>query len=131
MATAFVVPNLFQLSGNSVHVNYSTSGIDGKPHFHYQDSQHNLNFAGNEIRTVACDLGAVVSVTIQGSIDSGSTTFSVLIPRSNLNVGEIGHLRTDGVMTIHRFSIVPALNHGQLDHYTVTPLNGTARSVVF
>ena len=131
MATTFVAPNLFQLSGKTVHVNYSISGIDGKPHLHYQDSQHNLNISGNEIRTVSCDLGTVVSVTIQGSIDSGSTTFSVLIPRSNLNGGEIGHIRTDGVMTIHRFSIVPTLNHGQLDHYTVTPLHGTARSVVF
>ena len=131
MATPFVTPNLYQLSGNTVHVTYSTSGIDGKPHFHYQDSQHNLNFTGDEIRTVECDLGTVVSVTIQRTIDSGSTSFSVLIPRINLNSGETGHIRTDGILTIHRFSIVPALNHGQLDLYTVTRLRGTAQQVAF
>ena len=80
MATPFVSPNLYQLSGNTLHVTYATTGIDGQPHLHYQDSQHNLNFSGNSIRAVECDLGTVVSVTIQLTVDSGSTSFSVLIP---------------------------------------------------
>ena len=131
MPAPFVSPNLYQLSGTAVHITYTTTGIDSKPHFHYQDSQHNLNFSGNDIRTVGCDLGVVVSVTIQLTIDSGSTSFSVLIPRINLNSGEIAHVRTDGILTIHRFSIIPALNHGQLDLYSVTPLRGTAQQVAF
>jgi hypothetical protein len=131
MPTPYVTPNLFQLSGNGLHISYSTSGLDGQPHLHYQDSQHNLSFTGNQIRTVPCDLGELVSVTIQLTIDSGSSTFSVLIPRVNLRNGETGHVRTDGILTIHRFAIVPMLNHGQLDLYSVTPLHGTAQHVLF
>ena len=131
MATPFISPNLYQLSGTNLHVSYSTSGIDGKPHFSYQDAQHNLSFIGNDIRAVECDLGTVVSVTIQRTIDSGSTSFSVLIPRVNLAAGESVRIRTKGIVTIHRFSIVPALNHGQLDLYTVTTLRGTASHVDF
>jgi hypothetical protein len=131
MATAFVSPTLYNLSGNGLHVTYTTSGIDGQPHLHYQDSQHNLNFTGNQLRTVAGDLGTIVSVTIQMTVDSGSTSFSVLIPRINLNKGETGQVRTDGILTVHRFSVVPAFLHGQLDSYTVTPLHGTAQQVFF
>lgn len=131
MTTPFVSPNLYQLSGSGLHVTYATSGFDGQPHFHYQDSQHNLTFAGNQIRTVASDAGTLVSVTIQLTVDAGSTTFSVLIPRVNLNSGETGHVRTEGILTVHRFSIVPAFLHGQLDAYAVKPLKGTAQHVLF
>ena len=30
-------PNHYDLSGKRLHVVYSTAGIDGKPHFSYQD----------------------------------------------------------------------------------------------
>ena len=131
MATTFVSPNMYQLSGNNLHITYSTSGIDGKPHFNYQDAQQNLSFIGDDIRTAECDLGTVVSVTIQRTIDSGSTSFSVLIPRVNLFPKESVRIRTRGIVTIHRFSIVPAANHGQLDLYTVTKLHSTALDVIY
>jgi len=131
MSSPFVKPTLYQLSGAGLHVTYATSGIDGQPHVHYQDSLHNLNFTGSQIRTVESDAGTLVSVTIQLTVDSGSTSFSLLIPRINLNKGEIGSVRTDGITTVHRFSIVPAFMHGQLDNYTVTALHGTAQQVFF
>ena len=127
----FFLPNLFNLSGPNLQLTYSTTGIDGKPHLHYQDSLHNMTFLGTDIRVVECDLGSVVSVTIQLTVDSGSTSFSVLIPRINLNSGETLHISTEGIATIHRFSIVPQLNHGQVDLYSVTPLRGTAQHVDF
>lgn len=131
MSTPFVKPTLYQLAGSGLHVTYATSGIDGQPHFHYQDSLHNLNFTGNQIRAVECDAGTLVSVTIQLTVDSGSTSFSLLIPRINLNKGEIGQVRTDGITAVHRFSIVPTFMHGQLDTYTITALHGTAQQVFF
>ena len=131
MAKPFVSPNQYQLSGNNLHINYSTSSIDGKPHFSYQDSHKNLNFIGDEIRTVESDLGRLVSVTIQLTVDLGSTTFSVLIPRVNLSPRESVHIRTQGLTTLHRFSIIPAADHGQLDLYTVTTLRGTASEAIF
>ena len=129
---AFVAANMFSLSGGGVHVSYSTSGIDGKPHMHYQDAMRSLNFTGDEIRRVECDLGTVVSVTIVRTIDAGSTSFSVLIPRVNLPAPFSSvSINTEGVTTHHAFSIIPPLNQGQRDFYHVTALHGSASNVVF
>src|SRR5690242_8785456 len=130
----FVQPNLFTLAGGGLHVSYATSGFDGKPHFTYQDPLRTLSFSGGEIRTADVqDLGlVVVSVTIVPSIDAGTTTFSLLVPRVNLT-GQFATtpVKTIGVTTQHAFSIVQAFNQGQRDFYSVTALDGTASNVVF
>src|SRR5258708_9248980 len=60
-------------------------GVGGEPHFSYHDSHRTLEFAGNQIeRAEVPDLGTVVSVTLLRSVDSGWTSFSVLLPRVNL-----------------------------------------------
>lgn len=130
--SAFVAANMFSLAGGGLHVSYSTSGIDGKPHFTYQDANRSLSFAGDEIRVVECDLATVVSVTIVRTVDAGSTSFSLLVPHVNLPAPFSSlAIRTEGVTTHHAFSIIPALNHGQRDFYHVTALHGTASNVVF
>lgn len=131
MPTNFVAPNLFHLSGGGLQLTYATSGLDGKPHLHYQDSHHNLNYSGDQIRVVASDLGTLVSVTLQLTVDAGSTSFTALIPRVNLLNQNSAQIHTDGITATHRFSLVPALNLGQLDLYTVTRLQGTAQHVLF
>ncbi len=56
----FVAPNLYTLSGKHIHISYSTTGIDGKPHFTYQDLQHTINLSGDdEIRRVETEVGAL------------------------------------------------------------------------
>jgi hypothetical protein len=129
----FVQPNLFTLAGGGLHVSYATSGFDRKPHFSYQSPQQALSFSGDEIRTVDVqDLGVVVSVTIVPSIDAGTTTFSLLVPRVNLPAQfATAPIRTDGITTHHAFSIVPGFNQGQREFYTVTALHGTASQVAF
>jgi hypothetical protein len=130
--TQFVAANMFNLAGGGLHVSYSTSGIDGQPHLSYQDAFRALNFQGNEIRTVECDLGTVVSVTILRTVDAGSTSFSILVPRVNLPAPFSSvSINTDGITTHHAFSIIPAFNQGQRDFYEVTALQGTAANVVF
>ena len=125
-------PNLFNLSGGGIHVVYSTSGIDGKPHLSYHDSFRSLNFTGDQIRSVAvADLGTMISVTIFMTVDSGSTSFSLILPPVNLGGNFSVPISTDGITTAHRFSIVPAFNHGQRNSYTVTRMTGTAAHVVF
>ena len=64
-----VAANMITVAGGGLHVSYSTSGIDGKPHLSYQDPMRSLSFTGDEIRRVECDLGAVVSVTIVRTVD--------------------------------------------------------------
>jgi hypothetical protein len=131
MPTQTVTPNLFQLTGSHLHLTYTTTSIDGKPTLTYQDAHHGKSFRGDEIRAVECDLGTLVSVTLRMTVDAGSTSLSLLIPRMRINQGEHVAVHTDCVTTVHRFSIAPQLLHGQLDTYSVTALHGTAQSVVF
>ncbi|TMJ01531.1 MAG: hypothetical protein E6G97_15670 [Alphaproteobacteria bacterium] len=128
---AFIQPNLFVLSGGSIHVTYTTTGFDGKPHFTYTSWFVTHTFSGTQIKTEPSVLGTLVSVTILQTVDAGSTTFTVLIPRINLNQGEALAITTEGITTHHRFSIFPPAMHGQLDTYSVVTLTGTAQHVVF
>jgi len=107
--------------------------VGGLTHFTYHDPRQTQNFIGNQIRTVEVpDLGTVVSVTLSITVDSGSTTFSVLLPQVNLpnQPGASVFIRTTGITTLHRLSIVPGLNFGQQEIYTVTRLTGTASLVL-
>ena len=126
-----VAANNFAVAGGGLHVRYSTTGIDGKPHLNYQDSMRSLSFTGDQIRRIEGDLGAVASVTIVSTVDAGSTSFSLLVP--HVNVPPLGSVSvyTEGITTHHAFSIVPALNRGQRDFYHVTPMHGTASNEVF
>jgi len=125
-------PNRYQLSGGGIVVSYTTTGIDGNPHFQYHHGTVAKSFVGaDEIQAIETELGTVVSVTIFVTVDSGSTSFSVLIPRVNETAGQRTVIDTEGITTTHRFSVVAAFDHGQLDAYTVTPLHGTADIVAF
>jgi hypothetical protein len=125
----FAKPNFYQLSGDGIDVTFVPSGAGGVAHFSYQDAQRSLQFSGDQIRKVDVpDLGTVVSVTLVLTPDSGSTTFSVLIPQVNLDNqrGSAAPVETDGITTHHRFSLVPQSLRGQLERYCVTPMSGTA-----
>jgi hypothetical protein len=128
-AVPFGEPNSYDLSGHHLHVTYSTSGIDGKPHFSYQDLHQTLDFSGDQIRRVEADIGALVSVTIRLTVDTGGTSFSLFVPRVNIPREQTVPIRTEGITTLHKFSVGPTA--GQRDFYTVTPLTGTAMRVHF
>ncbi len=138
-----VQPNHFELSGaylygsGSIHVSYTThSGPatpefpEGPPQFSYQDANQSRAFSGNEIQIVDTEAAQIVSVVLRLTPDSGSTTFSLLVPRVNLPAGQPTPISTDGITAIHRFAIAPGLLQGQLDHYSVTPLTGTASNII-
>jgi hypothetical protein len=135
--TDLVTPNLYQLSGtaggHAIQITYSTTGFDGKPHFSYQDGAQGLSFAGSDIRLIDADVGHLVSVTIRRTVDTGSTSFSLLLPRVMLPPGpnQSTPVDTQGITTIHRFSVLPSFNLGQDDFYSVVALSGTARFAVF
>ena len=124
-------PNLYELSGGGINVTYSTSGIGGQPHFTYHDALQVKNFTGNQITTLQTSIGTLVTVTIHLTVDSGSTTFSVLLPNVNLPTGPFGSasITAEGITTLHRFSIFQL--QGQTEIYTVTAMHGTARHVLF
>lgn len=115
-------PDKWTLSGSGINVFY-TSLNNGL--LHYQDTSTSLNFTGPAIRVVpGTDVGTLVSVTLRGNRETGSTTFTVLLPEVVLNPPTVLHLHvvTDGITTLH--SVFPG--PGQKEHYTVTPLAGNA-----
>jgi hypothetical protein len=133
VAQTFTSPDHYQLSGGGISITYLPVGVGGLAHLQYQDGQRTLNFTGDQIRKVeVADLGIVVSVTLALTVDSGSTTFSVLIPKVTLvaGPGASAPICTLGITTVHRLSLVPQLNLGQDELYTVTHLTGTASDII-
>ena len=124
-------PDMYQLQGAQLHITYSTTSFDGKPRFVYQDATQTLTFEGDQIRTLATEIGTLVTVTIRMTIDTGSTSFTLLVPTVNLGPSNHATIHTEGITTIHRFSIIPMFNQGQTELYSVSPLTGTASFVIF
>jgi hypothetical protein len=124
-------PNLYELSGEGIHITYSTTSFGGVPLFTYQDGSQSKQFTGSQIRTVQTEIGTLVTVTIFLTVDSGSTTFTVLIPAVNLRSTDSVAIRTDAIATVHRFLVIGPPLQGQTELYTVYPLSGTASFVVF
>lgn len=125
-----VVPNLYQLSGQHLHITFSTTSLDGSPTMTYQDAHQGKSFRGDDIRVVECDLGKLVSVTLRRIPDMGSTSFSLFIPHMQIDQGTSASVHTDCVTTLHSDAIAPQLLHGQLETYSTMALHGTARFVV-
>jgi hypothetical protein len=124
--------NHFSLSGSGISVDYATTSLTGTPRLHYQDTTRTLNFEGAEIRTVeVADLGTVVSVTLNITVDVGSTTFSVLIPPVETSgIGGSAPLSTEGITATHKAPLAPQINFGQRILYHVAKLHGTANHIV-
>jgi hypothetical protein len=128
--TAVQGANHFSLSGHGIHVDYSTTSINGQPRLTYHDHVRNLSFAGADIRRVDVpDIGAIVSVTLNITVDVGSTTFSVFIPHVTVSNASIP-VRTEGVTTIHKTPFAPQIP-GQRDVYRVVQLTGQANHIFF
>jgi hypothetical protein len=120
---AFAQPNLWILSGGGITFRYFST----TPTVFYQDAFRTLNLTGASIRSVNVpDLGTLVTITTFLTVDSGSSTFTVLLPVVNLSATPISSapVSTSGITTAHHFSIFPAFAHGQQEFYAVTPLTG-------
>ncbi len=127
-----VAPNLYSLSGGHLHIGYSTTSIEGQPRFAYNDGAQTVSFRGSQIRQTKTEIGTLVSVTIRMTVDSGSTTFTTLLPAVDLGPQHPpAQIRACGITTVHKFSVAPAANQGQKETYTTTELSGTASLVFF
>jgi hypothetical protein len=117
-------PTNWTFAGSGILVRYSTTG----PHMHFQHGTVIRDFSGTQITVNEVPaLGELVSVTLSIVPDSGSTTFTLFLPRVNLSVPPVAvPVTTEGVIANHHTSIAPQTLHGQLDFYTVTSLRGTA-----
>jgi hypothetical protein len=127
------VPNQYHVHGGGISVSYYPDGFGppigehGRLILVYQDANRSLSFYGDQVRTVKVDdLGMILSVTIVESVDTGSTTFSLLVPYVQLPGQQSSvYICTEGITTIHRI-FVALIGHPQSETYTVTALDGTA-----
>lgn len=71
-------PNLYELRGSQLHVTFSTSGIDGKPHLTYQDAHISASFNGDDIRVLSTEIGTLVSVI--PALRQGQRDFYTTVP---------------------------------------------------
>lgn len=122
-------PNHYAFTGpGPLHVIFASAGVGGGPQLTYQDPQRSLQFSERDIQQVGSEVGVLLSVTIGRTADTGSTSFSVLIPRVTLQNGQPAHIDTAGITALHRLTVdTPA--HGQLDTYDFHRLAGTASFV--
>lgn len=126
-------PNQYHLHGGGISVSYYPDGFGppiagrGSLRLVYQDVHQSLPFYDDDVRTVdVADLGTVVSVTLVMTVDTGSTTFSLLVPDIQLPEQENSvFIHTEGITTVHRV-FVALIGHPQSETYTVTSLRGTA-----
>lgn len=123
--------NLYQLAGHGIHFTYSASGIDGQPHLEIHDAQIQTSARGDDIRVHESEIGTLVTISVRKTVDTGSTTLTVLLPRVVLDATNATPVHTYAIRTVHRFSVIPAFNTGQRDLYEILPLTGHASAVMF
>ena len=125
-AAASKQANAYDLSGDGITIGYSSDSLVGGPTFHYQDRRTKKDFRGKEVRTEKSELGSLVTVTLELTPDRGSTSFTVLIPRVNLDGSKAADVSTYGITTVHTISIGGPVAPGQAETYAAIELKGTA-----
>lgn len=130
---ANIQPNHFilQSSDGKTKVDYETTSFIGQPVLNLTEGPGPIrHFAGSQIRTVNTEIGTLVSVTTQLTVDTGSTSFSVLIPAISLAaVGDHKKFSTEAIVTHHSGpNSVPAT--GVHETYTFIPMKGSASFVM-
>jgi hypothetical protein len=124
--------NLFDISGPIV-INYSRTSFGGVPLLSYSDAERTLNFADAEITRVDTAVGELVTVTLEEVIDAFVRTFTILVPRVQLAMGQEVEFDAVGIETVDSSgAFVPAPGpEGVLQAYRVHDLHGVAQLVAF
>jgi hypothetical protein len=132
---ANISPNRFvlQSSDGYTKVEYDTTSFGGQPFLNLSQGPGLppiRHFAGSQIRTRNTEIGILVSVTTQISVDAGSTSFSVLIPAVTLtSPSDHKTISTEAIITHHSGpNSVPIT--GVHETYQFIPLSGEASFVV-
>jgi hypothetical protein len=133
---ANIQPNRFVLQSSDGHtrVDYETSSFIGQPTLNLKQGPSPIgvirHFAGSQIRRRNTEIGTLVSVTTQVTIDTGSTSFTVLIPAITLTaVSDHKTFATEAIVTSHTGpNSVPST--GVHETYQFIPLSGEATFVL-
>jgi hypothetical protein len=122
---------VLQSSDGKTRVDYETTSFIGQPILNLTQGPGPIrHFAGAQIRTLNTEIGTLVSVTTQMTVDTGSTSFSVLIPAVTLTSNsDQKTISTEAIITHHTGpNSVPIT--GVHETYEFIPLSGEASFVV-
>jgi hypothetical protein len=127
-----ISPNRFVLkSGDGkTKVDYETTSFGGQPILNLTEGPGPIrHFAGSQIRVLNTEIGTLVSVTTQMTVDTGSTSFSVLIPAVTLtSTSDHKAISTEAIVTRHTGpNSIPIT--GVHETYQFIPLSGEASFV--
>lgn len=133
---ANIQPNRFvlQSSDAKTKVDYETTSFIGQPTLNLTQGPSTTvpirHFAGSQIRVRNTEIGTLVSVTTQVTVDTGSTSFSILIPAISLtSISDQKTFATQAIITTHSGpNSVPST--GVHETYQFIPLSGEASFVL-
>jgi hypothetical protein len=128
--TANIQPNRYRLRSQDgkTKVDYEPFTFTGQPVLNLtQPPGHPIrHFAGSQIRTLNTEIGTLVSVTTHLTIDTGSTSFSVLIPAISLaTISDHKKFTTEAIVTSHSGPNSVPLT-GVHEKYQFIPMTGQA-----
>lgn len=126
----FTQANLFELSGASIQVSYSSTSILGGPIFSYRDNQLSRSFRGKEVRLQDTEVGQLITVTLETIPDLRTVTFSLVLPVVTVMPQSSGTcIKVPGITTTTPTTIAgPPPGPQQL--YSIVNLSGTAQFIV-
>ena len=131
---AKIQPNRYVMQNNDTKtkVEYETSSFIGQPILNLTQGPGGpiRHFSGSQIRTRNTEIGTLVSVTTNITVDTGSTSFSVLIPAISLTAtSDQQTFETEAIVTSHSGpNSVPST--GVHERYQFIPLKGEASLVL-
>lgn len=130
---ANIQPNRFilQSSDGKLKIDYETTSFIGQPTLNLtQGTGPTRHFSGSQIRRVNTEIGTLVTVTTHITVDTGSTSLSVLIPAITLSgVSDHKAISTEAIITQHTGPLsVPVT--GVHETYQFVPLKGEASFIV-
>ena len=130
-----IQPNRFVLhsSDGSTKVDYETSSFIGLATLNLTQGPGLgviRHFVGSQIRRLESEIGTLVTVTTEMTTDTGSTSFSVLIPAITLTgVSDHQSFHTEAIVTSHSGPLsVPS--SGVHEKYRFIQLKGEATFVL-
>jgi hypothetical protein len=120
--------NKFTLKGSGVEVDYTIGANPSFPAFIYKDKTISKSFLPSEVHTDPTDLGNLVTVALELTVDTGGTTFSVFLPTFEVPMGKAVKFETIGIYKEVRGPVI--LPAQQTVTWRTIYMHGTAETVI-
>jgi hypothetical protein len=120
--------NKFMLKGHDVEVEYTIGITPGIPAFIYKDETISKDFPSSAVHTDQTDLGNLVTVPLEVTVDEGGTTFSVFLPTFDVPKDKAVEFKTIGIYREVRGPIIMPAK--QMVTWRTIYMHGTAETVI-